>query len=192
MTVTTKSLQTPKFLTEEMARTAVRVAIQTILNPPDVDQHGFGHEELKQYLKPTDKQCYVVILVPGVIDHVAEGYHPDWPDYPLNPVLLYEHCERDGVDVFEAKFRDIAKNSALQLWTDRNDGRTDSPPHLLFQGDTPHSGGVKRHGIVVTCAGAQHYTNKLISAMVVELLVAMASAAWESSADYRQYVDFVT
>lgn len=181
----------PKFLTKEMAEVAVLVAIQTILYPPEVDQEGFGHKQLKKYLKPKRDQCHIIVLVPGMTDHVAEDY-PNWPDYSLKPVLLFEHSFFGGTGEHEGPFEEIARCKALQRWTDRNDGRTDIIPHLLYQGDTPYWGSVKRDEIVVACSGVQPYIDRLISSMVADLLIAMAYEAWKVSTDRKEEVDFLT
>jgi len=176
-------LVTPKFLTEAMARTAVKAAFNTVF--------GMGSLfSLEPVLKPKRRECHVVILVPGMTDHYEEDY-PNWPDYPLKPVLLYEESRGDPKK-FEHPFDNIARCKALQLWTDRNDDRTDSIPHLLFKGDTPYWGGVKRRGIVVTCSGVQPWIDKLISGMVADMLVAMAHAAWMESEDRAKEESFLT
>ncbi len=179
MTKETKPLLTPKYLTAETARIAVAATLESIFS-------GY----LKGALTPHREHLHVVVLVPGMTDHVAEDY-PNWPDYPLKPVLLYEES-RGKPEEFEYPFDNIARCKALQLWTDRNDDRTDCIPHLLFKGDTPYWGGVKRRGIVVTCSGLKPWIDKLISGMVADMLVAMAHAAWENSKDKTDEVDFLT
>lgn len=188
MTKTTKPLLTPKFLTADMAEVAAYTAIETILDQPLVDQTGFTQTRLNRYLQPKRKQCHIVVLVPGMVDDFTESY----PNWPVQPVLLYEVSNLDGAEKFEAPFDDIARSKALQLWTDRNDDRTDCIPHLLFPGDTPYWGGVKRRGIVVTCSGVEPYNDKLISGMVADLLVAMSHAAWKASPEYKEGVDFLS
>ena len=190
MTQGPTTLLTPKFLTKDMAEVAVYTAIETILDQPLIDQSGFTQTRLNHYLQPKRKQCHVVVVVPGMVDHVAEDY-PNWPNYPLQPMLLYEVSNLDGAEKLEAPFDEIARCKALQLWTDRNDDRTDCIPHLLFRGDTPYWGGVKRRGIVVTCSGVQPYIDKLISGMVADLLVAIAHAAWKASPDCTNGADFL-
>lgn len=178
-----KQLLTPKFLTETMARTAIIATFNTVF--------GVGSLfSLQSSLKPKREECHVVILVPGMQDDLATGY-PDWPNYPITPILLYEESRGDPTK-FEARFDEIARCKALQLWTDRNDGRTDTQPHLLFKGDTPYWGGVKRDGIVVACSGVQPWIDKLIAAMVADILIALAYTAWRASDDKTQEFDFLT
>ncbi len=176
-------------MTAEMALLAVDAAVQIILNGPQTGLVSLSM--VCQELEPKRKQCHVVVLVPGMVDHCEEDY-PNWPDYPLKPVLLYEKSFLGGQEKLEADFDSIARCKASQLWTDRNDDRTDCIPHLLFKGDTPYWGGVKRRGIVVTCSGVQPHIDKLIAGIVADILVAMAHAAWKNSEDCQQQVDFLT
>jgi hypothetical protein len=99
--------------------------------------------------------------------------------YSLTPVVLYEQAVGDP-DGWEHSYDVIARNKALQLWTDRNDDRTSPVPHLLFSGDTPYWGGVKRRGIVVACSGVQSWFDKLISGIVADTIVALAHHAYEN------------
>ncbi|HVN26242.1 MAG TPA: hypothetical protein VMT99_01130 [Candidatus Paceibacterota bacterium] len=160
---------TPKFLTAEMAKTAIEATLNCLYEG-----------KLKDALQPHRKQLYVVVLVPGMMDDRPD--YPAWPNYDLRPVALYEYTLGDPEE-FPYPFNDIAKCKALQLWHDRNDDRTEIIPHLLFPGDTPFWGGVKRRGIVVSCSGVKPWLDKMISGMVADMLVAMAHAAWEKSAD---------
>lgn len=178
-------LITPKFLTKEMATLAMNLVYRMVLKPE------FADSAVNQWLAPKRKQCHIVVLVPGMLDHYDQDY-PDWPNYLLQPVCLAERSYLDGADKLEGPYDDIAKCKALQLWTDRNDDRTDIIPHLLFKGDAPYWGGVKRRGIVVTCSGVQPHIDKLIAGMVADLLVAMAHAAWKADPDYKEGVDFLT
>jgi hypothetical protein len=167
-----KALLTPKFMTAEIAEHAVTTALDALFSPL-----------MRGAFFPLKEHLHVVVLVPGRTDHVAENY-PDWPDYPLKPVLLYEES-RGNKSEFAYPFDEIARCKALQLWTDCNDDRTDIMPHLLFKGDTPFWGGVKRRGIVVACSGLDPWVDKLISGMVADLIVAMAHHHWIWSLDKR-------
>ena len=188
MSEETRPLLTPKFLNYEMAHIAANAVYETILRPP----HLSSAIRTKPLLLPVPyQQCHIVVLVPGMVDHIAEDY-PNWPNYAVQPVLLYEESFLDGKGDLEGPFDEIARCKALQLWTDRNDDRTDCIPHMLFKGDTPYWGGVKRRGIVVTCSGVQPYIDKLIAGMIADMLVAMAHAAWKASDDYTNGVDFLT
>ncbi len=160
---------TPKFLTAEMAKIAVEAALDCLYNG-----------KLKEVLKPHREQLHIVVLVPGMKDDRPD--YPAWPNYQLQAVALYEHTLGSPTE-FPYPFVDIARCKALQLWHDRNDDRTEIVPHLLFPGDAPFWGGVKRRGIVVTCSGVKPWLDKMLSGMVADILVASAHAAWEASPD---------
>lgn len=177
----------PKFLTEAMVKIAIGTAIYTILDPtvhPDAfDQSNL---ELKRLLQPKRNQCHVVVLLPG-----RKEFRPcDQEADPL-PVLRYEGTHFGHATELEGPYVEIARSKATQLWYDRNDDRTDIQPHLLFPGDAPYWGGVKRRGIVVACSGVQPHLDKLISGMIADILVAMAYSAWKASSDYKNEVAFL-
>ena len=65
-------------------------------------------------------------------------------------------------------------------------------PHLLFTGETPYWGGVKRRGIVVTCSGVQPWFDKMVSGMIADAMVALAYDAWMNSQIINGQVDFLT
>lgn len=135
---------------------------------------------------------HVVVLVPAMEDVQSEPY----PNYRIQPHLLYEHSEHksceDNDNVWPWKFDEIARCKALQLWQDRNDDRTDVMPHLLFPGDAPFWGGVKRHSIVVAASGVQPHFDKMISGMVADMCVAMAHDDWLGSQDHKDDVEFLS
>jgi hypothetical protein len=93
---------------------------------------------------------------------------------------------------WEDPYYQIAWCKALHLWTDRNDDRTSPIPHLLFSGDTPYWGGVKRRGIVVACSGVQPWFDKLVSGIVADTIVALAHDASERDPEMKQGVDFLS
>lgn len=174
-----QQLLTPKYLTKEIAKQAVDLAFEAV----------FGHHSPVRPRLRRD-HCHVVVLVPAM-DDAREADYPDYPNYPLQPVVLYE----DGLgekEKWDKEFDNIARCKALQLWTDRNDDRTSPIPHLLFPGDTPYWGGVKRRGIVVTCSGLQPYFDKLVSGLVADIIVALAHDAYENDEEVKQGVDFVS
>ncbi len=162
-------LCTPKFLTSEIAKTAIVSAINTVF-----------HSDATSALQPKREQLHVVVLVPGMNDDRPD--YPEWPNYQIQPVVLYEHT-LGNVDNFPYPFNDIARCKALQLWHNRNDDRTEIMPHLLFPGDAPFWGGVKRQGIVVACSGIQPWQDKLISGLSADLMIALAYNAWMLSTD---------
>jgi hypothetical protein len=175
----TKPLLTPKYLTKEITKQAVALALNAVVN-----EGAFLRPHLKRH------HCHVVVLVPGMED-AREADYPDWPDYPLKPVALYEQSVGDPAQ-WEHRYDNIARCKALQLWTDRNDDRTSPIPHLLFSGDTPYWGGVKRRGIVVTCSGVQPWFDKLISGIVADTIVALAHHAYENDEETKKDVDFLS
>jgi hypothetical protein len=167
----TDKLLPPKFLTSEIAALAVERVFDAVFN-------GSGVCDMV-----SRKAGHVVIIVPAMKDERDENY-PSWPDYPIHPHVLYEQ------DLGEPKewrydYANIAKCKALQLWHDRNDDRTDCMPHLLFSGDTPFWGGVKRRGIVVAFSGVQPYLDKMISGMIADMCVGLAYWAWMNSDDKK-------
>ena len=169
----------PKYLTEETAMTAVDVALKATM--------GNGNYLLN---KLTRHQCHIVVLVPAMEDARAEDY-PAWPNYPTQAHVLYEYSTPNK-DFWEHDYDDIARCKALQLWTDRNDDRTASVPHLLFPGDTPYWGGVKRRGIVVACSGVQPWFDKLISGIVADTIVALAHDAFVNDPEVKECHDFLS
>ena len=166
--VSTKLLP-PKFLTAEIAKQSVALVTSAIFSGANVDELA--------------RRGHIVIIVPAMADDRAEDY-PSWPDYPLHPYVLYEESVGDPKN-WAYDFANIARCKALQLWHDRNDGRTDCMPHLLFPGDTPFCGGVKRHGIVVAFSGVQPWYDKMISGMVADMCIGHAYNAWMTSADKK-------
>ncbi len=172
-------LITPKYLTKEDAEKAVRAVLEVVIGT---------RSSLRPLLKRV--QCHIVVLVPGMKDD-READYPDWPNYPLQAVSLHE--ESIGKDEgWEHPYDNIARCKALQLWTDRNDDRAMSIPHLLFSGDTPFWGGVKRCGIVVTCSGVQSWFDKMISGMIADVIVGLAHNAYENDEDRKAGADFLS
>jgi hypothetical protein len=171
-----KGMLTPKFLTADVAQVAVKMAKLAMSYSPMVNMLS-------------RQMFHIVVLVPSMVDDRAEDY-PSWPNYAIEPHLLYDESVGDK-EKWPHKFDDIAQCKALQLWHDRNDDRTDSMPHLLFPGDTPYWGGVKRRGIVVACSGVQPYFDKMISGIVADMSVAIAYHEWMTSDDKKSGVDFL-
>lgn len=162
---------TPKFLTKELAIIAVNTALNAVLNDLWLTKRMGG----------TD--CHIVILVPGMEDARATDY-PDWPNYPLSPVLLYEHSVGDP-EKWILDFKSIAMCKALQIWTDRNFG-SGPLPHLLFPSDTPFWGGVKREGIVVACSGFKQWFDRMVASMIADMLIALARHGYEEYMEHRE------
>lgn len=169
-----KNLLTPKYLTPEIARRAIAVAVKAVMQGEDI---------------PVKRNhCHVVVLVPGMQDDRATDY-PNWPDYPTTAVMLAEESFGDQ-EAWEHPYDNIARCKALQLYTDRNDGRAGIIPHLVFSGDTPYWGGVKRDGIVVACSGVQPWFDRLIAGIVTDTIIALAHHAYETD-EGRSGVDFL-
>ena len=158
------SLQ-PKFLTLEIANLAVSLAVNTV----------FDGAVISSLINR--KMCHVIVLAPAMEEGV-------WPNCTVKPFAL---CERSFGQAYmwPYPFDRIARCKALQLWYGRNDGGTDCQPHLLFPGDTPFWGGVKRQGIVVACSGIQPHFDRMIAGMVADLCIGMAYDAWMTSADLK-------
>jgi len=147
----------PAFLTEEIAERAVNNTLLVI-------------ESMQNFLP--HMMCHIVILVP-----VMNYDQDDYPNHPIEPSVLYEYSLGDPKK-WPHNFASIARCKALQLWHDRNDGRTDCMPHLLFFGDTPFWGGVKRRGIVVACSGFQPHFDKMFSGIIADMCIGMAYDRW--------------
>lgn len=165
-----KKLLLPKFLTVEIAQTAVNYALETVYKT------GISS------LVTNDQMCHVVVLVPAMIGVGSEEH--TWPNYPLEPHSLFERSIGRHLE-WPYEFDEIARCKALQLWDGRNDGRTDILPHLLYSNDTPFWGGVKREGIVVACAGPQSHFDRMISGTVADLCIGLAYDAWMTSEDKK-------
>jgi hypothetical protein len=132
------------------------------------------------------RHFHIIILAPTM----ASGSSVEYPDgYVLKPGILYEKSVKDD-DPWEHPYHEIAKCKALQLWHERNDGHAGNVPHLLFSGDTPFWGGVKRHGIVVACSGAQPWFDRMIAGMTADILIALAHNAYEKNRE-REGLDFL-
>jgi len=150
---------TPLFLTKEIAETALSFV-------------GDAIEAFHRMRRLKRQMYHIIILVPSMKDDWEAGY-PDYPDYPIKPCVLAEESAGD-LSEWPHRFDIVARSKALQLWTGRNDGRTNCIPHLLFPGDTPYWGGVKRDGIVVACSGFQEHFDMMFAGMVADICVAMA------------------
>jgi len=151
----------PKFLNVNVAIIAVSQVLKATFFDPSF---------------PYLKRCegHIVVLVPEITD---KG---------VRPFVLYEHSIGEN---WPHQFDKIAMSKAFQLWEDRNDGGTDIKPHLLYTGDAPYWGGVKREGIVVACSGVQPYYDRMIAGMIADMCVALSYDAWEQSLDKKEDVD---
>ena len=200
----TDKIVLPKFLTPDVAAFAIKSVLHGIQGScisPFVNA-AIRSVPLRRRVCDICKcsviMCHTVVLVPTMKDERAEDY-PSWPTYQLHAQLLHEHSEHKSCkagsnssdNVWPYKFDDIARCKSLQLWHDRNYGGTDIVPHLLFPGDTPFWGGVKRNGIVVATSGVQPYFDKMISGMVADMCVALAYHAWLKSDDKKNDVNFL-
>tara|TARA_B100000745_G_scaffold70949_3_gene42502 strand:- start:13868 stop:14326 length:459 start_codon:yes stop_codon:yes gene_type:complete len=133
------------------------------------------------------KMCHIVVVVPAG----EEARNSDWPDYSVTPNCIFEASVGNKSD-WPHEFDEIARSKARQLWRGQNtDGNTDSMAHLLFPGDTPYWGGVKRHGIVVACSGVQPYFDQMISGMIADAIKAFARFHFENSADKKEERSFL-
>ncbi len=163
---------TPKFLTAEVGRMAVNTVIDAVV---------FGHElgiteldSVSDLMKR--KACHVIILGPDIMDDGPA--YPTYPVYPNNAHVIYEDSF-GRKEEWTAKYDEIARCKALQLWNDRNFGGMGGAAHLLFSGDTYFWGGVKREGIVVACSGVQPWFDRMIAGMIADLCIGIARDAFE-------------
>ncbi len=146
-------MDTPVFLTREIAFTAMKLAAQTALATDKLSKSMF----------------HIVMLVPVLMKGTVTPI--------IRPTILAEHSL--GKKFWKNKYEEIAVSKAFQLWDGQNLGGTDSVPHLLFEGDTHYWGGVKRDGIVVACSGVQSHFDKMISSLTVDLAIGLAYEAKE-------------
>lgn len=167
----------PKFLTADIAKRAINEVINAVFER--------GLDIVNQ------RTCHIVVIVPSMKDGRPDDYS-EYPNYALFPHVLYEESYNKKEWPQGTRIDVIAKCKALQLWQGRNDDRTDSMPHLLFPGDTPYWGGVKRHGIVVACSGVQSWLDKMISGMIADMMIGMAYDAWMRSDDHAKNVRALT
>lgn len=172
-------LITPKYLTRQIADKAVTGVVKAII--------GQG-APLRSKLKR--EHFHIVVLVPGKGEDREKGFY-EHPNYLLAPVCLYELSVGEKSE-WEHDYSYIARSKAHQLWTDRNSDRPMVTPHLLFSGDTPYWGGVKRRGIVVACSGVQPWFDQMISGIVADVLVALAHDAYENDEERKKGVDFLS
>ena len=171
-----ESILLPKFLTKELAS----FAVSSVIN-------GIFEAEPRYRMPLKRRMCHIVVLVPSRCMDDDTSY----PNYTVRPHVLYQHSLGQKSE-WPHRFDKIAKSKALELWQDRNDDRTDIMPHLLFTGETPYWGGVKRRGIVVTCSGVQPWFDKMVSGMIADAMVALAYDAWMNSQIINGQVDFLT
>ena len=164
----------PKFLTQGMAKEVMLQVAQIVTNTHPLCS------DLKRAM------FHIVVLVPGVVLEAGK-----YPNNPVQPHLLAEHSQGDK-KLWSHDYADIARCKALQLWHDRNDGGAAIKPHLLFPGETPFWGGVKRDGIVVACSGVQPWFDRMIAGMVADICIAYAMQRYEISKDKEEGVDFLT
>ena len=165
----------PKFLTQEIAYAAI-AAITEAFKKDVALGLGSGYS--------------IVVLVPSMVCSNEEGSAIEWPDYKVeaHSLAIVNHSPITWV----YPLVEIAQCKALQLWHGRNDGRTDIMPHLLFPGDAPFWGGVKRDGIVVVCSGLEPHYDRMIAGMVADMCIARAYDAWMQSEDKKKDVALLT
>ncbi|MEZ4200808.1 MAG: hypothetical protein R3B69_04510 [Candidatus Paceibacterota bacterium] len=169
---------TPKYLTKEVAETAVEMVLKGFVFDSRMDQVIDGHN------------CHIVVLVPSVEDARLSGY-PNWPHYPITPVCIYEKSTGD-TEKWSYPFKQIASCKAMQLWRARIPTATQTRcPISLFPDDTPYWGGVNRHGIVVACSGFQGYFDQMISGMIADAIKAFARFHFENSDDVKKELSFL-
>ncbi len=168
---------TPKFLNANVAERALDLVVTGI----------FYSSQMKDVLNK--HMGHIVVLVPSI------KVVPAGADRNVQTVLPFLLATRDIGDKSQwtSPYDKIALNKGTQLWYDRNaDGATDCQPHLLYLGDTPYWGGVKRHGIVVACSGVQSFFDQMLSGMVADAIKAFARFEFETSEDKLQKRAFLT
>jgi hypothetical protein len=166
----------PKFVTAELVSQVVDLVLKAVM---------FGDSPLCKLLKR--QACHIRVVVPCIEPKPNE----DRGRLPIMPDAIYERSV-GAKDAWSAPYDDIGGGKALQLWSGQNDDRTDIMPHLLFTGDTPCWGGVRRAGIIVSCSGVQPWFDKMISGMIADMIIGLAYDAWMTSQDKKDHVDFLT
>lgn len=172
----------PKFLTKEVVSSAAHTAIRS------VNELVFSSAPVKIEIET----CCVVVLVPAMGDDRVMEY-ADWPNHPIQPHSI-EYCYNRNVGKAApelARYQSIAQCKALQLWHGRNDGGTDTQPHLLFRGDTPYWGGVRRDGIAVACSGLEPHFDRMIAGMTADICIALSYQAYVEWAKGNSDRDFL-
>ncbi|MDX8502599.1 hypothetical protein RFM99_29905 [Mesorhizobium sp. VK4C] len=160
---------TPKFLTPSLAEMAVSMVLDAFM---------FNHR-MDGIIGA--RMCHVVILVPSIVPDDNE-----WAHGLVTPTCIYE-TSRGNREDWSHEFDRLARNKALQLWREqRVAGNTDPAPHLLFSGDTPFWGGVKRHGIAVAVSGPQSFFDEMLAGMIADAIKGLASFYFEQSADKKE------
>lgn len=132
------------------------------------------------------KMLHVVILVPAM-DMGSDS----WPDYPITPYCIAQ-MGFGNRKRWPHEFDEIAQCKALQAWHGRNDGGTDTLPHLLFPNDTPFWGCVKRQGIAVGVSGVQPWFDRMVASITADICIARAYDEWMKSPDKRNTFSFLT
>jgi hypothetical protein len=172
------TLITPKFLTEALASEAVHVAFNAMFIAG------------KAIFEPKRTLAHIVIVVPGRQQVYAEVSPRDIMA-EFQPVQLYEESFGDPDD-FPHPFHEIARSKARELWFGQQDGGSDLLPHLLYAGDTPYWGGVRRGGIAVACSGIEPWKDRAAAGIVADSLIALAYDAWMRSKDKAEGVSFLS
>lgn len=172
------NLVTPKFLTKAHAEEAVHTAFNALF------VHG------KTVFKPKRMMAHVAIIVPARQRIIAEMSPRDIKD-EYEPVLLYEESFGHP-DEFPGPFVEIARSKARELWFGQQDGGTEPLPHLLYPGDTPFWGGVKRWGITVAASGEDPWNDRMLAGITADAFVALAYGEWMRSKDKKEGVPFLT
>ena len=172
------NLVTPKFLTRAHAEEAVHTAFNAMF------VHG------KVVYRPKRMMAHVAIIVPARQRIIAEMSPRDIKD-EYQPVLLYEESFGDRED-FPKPYHEIARSKARELWFGQQDGGTDTLPHLLYPGDTPFWGGVKRSGIAVACSGIEPWNDRLVASITADAFIALAYGEWMNSEDKAEGRDFLS
>jgi len=121
--------------------------------------------------------CYIEIIVPA-----QKGFN-------LVPEVLH-FKSFTSTNGWKYPFDKIARSKSIQLWSGRNNGNGHTPPHLLFLGETPYYGGVKRDGIIVTCSGFEESEDSEISTKIASELITMARVAFvHSEARNKDFIE---
>lgn len=146
----------PRFLTREVSESAMRTVAAIAIEKFPLKRKTF----------------HTVLLAPAMEYKVGH-----YPNHPIRPFVVAELSHGDKSS-WSRNYADIAQCKTLQLWHHRNDGGTDTLPHLLMEGDTPYWGGAWHYGLAAGCSGVQSHYDRMISGMIIEASVALAYDAY--------------
>jgi hypothetical protein len=148
------------YLVKEDVENTVQMIVRRLLDDP-------GFADVLPEADRRDGNCYVVVAAPALTEEVFLSARE------VKYTVLYEAAFGDQ-SKWQHNFRGNAWSKVYQLAEDRNEGGPFITPHLLFSGDKPYWGGVKRERIIVACSGFDEHFDRMISGMIADMIIARA------------------